>query len=130
MKLKQQWDDATVENLQKQWVNYGRELGKRMWALIGKELDITFDVVEESASQAGWGVLKSEGDKVHGTHLRFMLNNCVFCAGLKGQFKQPCCYELTGTIQGLTEVLYGARKVEEVKCASGLWDVCEVEVTQ
>ena len=130
MKLKQEWDPGTVENLRKQWVNYGRELGKRMWTLVGKELDITFEVVEESAAQAGWGTLKSEGDKAHGTHLRFTLSNCVFCDGLKGQIKHPCCYELTGTIQGLAEVLYGSRKVEEVKCASGVWDVCEVEVSQ
>jgi predicted hydrocarbon binding protein len=130
MKLNQPWDADSVANLKKQWVSYGRELGKRMWVLMGKELDITFDVLEESASQAGWGVLKSEGDKAHGTHLRFVLSNCVFCQGLKGQFNQSCCYELSGTIQGLVEVLYGKRNVVEVKCASGVWDVCEVEVTE
>lgn len=130
MKLKQQWDPASVENLKKQWVNYGRELGRRMWALVGKELDITYDILEESARDAGWGTLKIEGDRTHGTHLNMKLSNCVYCAGLKGQFKEPCCYELTGTIQGLVETIHGARTVKEVKCASGVWDVCEVEVSQ
>ncbi len=130
MKLKQRWDPETVGNLKKQWVNYGRELGKRMWTLIGKELDITYDVLQESATQAGWGNLAIEGDRVHGTHLRFTLHNCVFCNGLKGQFKAPCCYELSGTIQGIVEVIHGQRKVEETKCASGVWDVCEVEVSE
>jgi predicted hydrocarbon binding protein len=130
MKLKQEWNIETETALKKQWVNYGRELGRRMWALVGRELDITYEVVEESASQAGWGTLKSEGDKNHGTHLTFQLRNCVFCEGLKGQFKQPCCYELTGTIQGLMEVIYGTRTVKEVRCASGPWDMCEVEVSE
>ena len=130
MKLKQEWNPQVEAALKQQWINYGRELGRRMWALVGKELDITFEVLEESAAQAGWGTLIAEGDKNHGTHLDFKLGNCVFCEGLKGQFKQPCCYELSGTIQGLAEVLYGARTVKEVKCASGVWDVCEVEVSQ
>ena len=130
MKVAQKCDPLTIDGLKKQWVNYGRELGKRMWALIGKEMDITFEAVEESAAQAGWGVLRSEGDRAYGTHLRFTLSNCVFCEGLKGKAQKPCCYELVGTIQGLADVLYGARKVEEVQCASGPWDACVVEVSR
>jgi predicted hydrocarbon binding protein len=130
MKLKQEWTPETQEALTKQWVSYGKELGRRMWALVGKEIDITYDIIEESALDAGWGVLKVEGDKSHGTHLNMKLKNCVFCEGLKGQFKEPCCYELTGTIQGLVETIHGPRKVKEVKCGSDVWDLCEVEVTQ
>ena len=130
MKMSQQWDTATIESLRTQWFNYGKELGKRMRGLVGNEMDMTFATIEESALQAGWGVLKSEGDKAHGTHLKFQLSNCVFCEGLKGKLTQPCCYELTGTIQGLAEVIYGKRTVTEVKCRTGVWEVCEVEVTQ
>ena len=130
MKLKQECDMKKMEPLKQQWINYGQELGRRMWSLKGKETDITFDVVEESAAQAGWGILKSEGDRAHATHLKFTLSNCVFCDGLKGHTAKPCCYEMVGTIQGLMDVLFGKRKVEEVECASGPWDACVVEVSQ
>jgi predicted hydrocarbon binding protein len=129
MKLKQEWNPAAEATLKKQWIEYGRVLGKRMWDLVGRELDITYDILEESASQAGWGTLEIEGDKVHGTNIDFKLSNCVFCDGLKGKFKEPCCYELSGTIQGIVEVIHGKRNVREVRCASQVWDVCEVEVS-
>jgi predicted hydrocarbon binding protein len=130
MKTRQEWNPAAEANLKKQWVDYGRELGKRMVAMLGNELDITYGVLEDSARDAGWGILKIEGDKRYGTHLNFKLSNCVFCDGLEGRFKEPCCYELAGTIQGVVEAIHGLRIAKEVKCASQVWDVCEIEVSR
>lgn len=114
MKLVLSANGGDGSRLKELFYEYGRAMGKKITRMLGSESDLTLDTVKQVTQDAGWGHITVTGDRVFGTDITFEFEECIFCE--EDQPSKMGCAELVGFVRGMTEQLYGERKVIEVGC--------------
>jgi predicted hydrocarbon binding protein len=113
--------------LQRMGYSYGRYLGK-VAKSEEKGLPEVLEVLQDFATESGWGELSLNSGNLDTGEARLTLKNCFFCLHIRDS-DQPVCYILAGLIGGIIDEIVGKNhRVLEERCIAKGDAVCEISV--